>query len=221
MPYPWSRTRVKICGLTRPGDALAAAELGADALGLVFYPTSPRAVTVEQAAAVAAVLPPFVTMVGLFVNEEPDAVRDVLTRVRIDLLQFHGDEGPDYCAEFGKPYIKAVRMQDATDLTREVRRYAAAQALLLDAFDASARGGTGQAFDWGRARVPEGGRIVLAGGLTPDNVRQGLETVRPCAVDVSSGVESAKGIKDREKMAAFLNEVYQFDHAERARSAPL
>lgn len=221
MPYPWSRTRVKICGLTRPGDALAAAELGADALGLVFYPPSPRAVTVEQAAAVAAVLPPFVTVVGLFVNEEPDVVRDVLARVRIDLLQFHGDEEPDYCAQFGKPYIKAVRVQESTDLTREVCHYAAAQALLLDAFDASARGGTGLAFDWNRVRVPEGGRIVLAGGLAPENVRQGLETVRPCAVDVSSGVESAKGIKDREKMAAFLNEVYQFDHAERARSAPL
>ncbi|MCU0734393.1 MAG: phosphoribosylanthranilate isomerase [Methylotetracoccus sp.] len=217
MTYPWQRTRVKICGLTRPADAESAALLGADALGLVFYPPSPRSVSAGQAATVVAALPPFVTVVGLFVDEDPDKVQDVLSRVRIDLIQFHGDEDPEYCRRFGKPYIKAIRVRDSTNLAQESRRYAEAQALLLDAYHPSAQGGTGQAFEWSRAVLPTGMRMILAGGLTPDNVRAGLALVRPYAVDVSSGVEAEKGVKDSAKMAAFLKEVYQFDHAERQR----
>ncbi len=221
MTYPWQRTRVKICGLTRPADAEAAVLLGADALGLVFYPPSPRSVAVEQAAAILAALPPFVTVVGLFVDEEPGRVQETLTRLRIDLLQFHGDEDPGYCRSFGKPYIKAIRMRESTDLVREARRHAGAQALLLDAYDPSAKGGTGLSFDWRRAETPGGVRLVLAGGLTPENVGAGLDAMHPYGVDVSSGVEADKGIKDVTKMAAFLQEVYRFDHAARERNTAL
>lgn len=217
MTYPRLRTRVKICGLTRPADAESAALLGADALGLVFYPPSPRAVSVEQASAILAVLPPFVTAVGLFADQDPPTVRGILSQVRIDLLQFHGDEAPEYCRSFGMPYIKAVRMHDSADLVQESQRHAGARALLLDAYDPSAKGGTGSAFEWRRALTPCGMRLILAGGLRPDNVREGLETVQPYAVDVSSGVEVQKGVKDPLKMAAFLNEVYQFDQSQRER----
>lgn len=221
MTYPSLRTRVKICGLTRPADAVVAAGLGADAIGLVFYSASPRAVSVEQAAGVVAALPPFVTVVGLFVDESPDAVRAVLSGLRVDLLQFHGDEDAAYCGAFGRPFIKAVRMRKDVDLAREARRYEAAQALLLDAYDPSAMGGTGQAFEWNRAVCPGGMRLILAGGLHAGNVRRALAAVRPYAVDVSSGVEAEKGVKDPGKMAAFMQEVYQFDHAERSCHASL
>jgi len=213
--YPWRRTRVKICGLTRPADALTAVLLGADALGLVFYPPSPRAVTVERAREIVAGLPPFVTVVGLFVDEEADRVRAVLARLRIDLLQFHGDEEPDYCRSFGKPYIKAIRMRGDTDLAMETSRYAEAQALLLDAYHPNAKGGTGTAFEWRQIAKPDGVHLILAGGLTPANIRSALQSVSPIAVDVSSGVEAEKGVKDATKMAAFFREVDEFDHARR------
>ena len=213
--YPWRRTRVKICGLTRPADALTAVLLGADALGLVFYPPSPRAVTVERAREIVAGLPPFVTVVGLFVDEEADRVRAVLARLRIDLLQFHGDEEPDYCRSFGKPYIKAIRMRGDTDLAMETSRYAEAQALLLDAYHPNAKGGTGTAFEWRQIAKPDGVHLILAGGLTPANIRSALQSVSPIAVDVSSGVEAEKGVKDAAKMAAFFREVDEFDHARR------
>lgn len=221
MTYPCQRTRVKICGLTRPVDAESAVLLGADAIGLVFYPPSPRSVSVEQADALLRVLPPFVTVVGLFVDEAPYTVRDLVSRLRIDLIQFHGDEDPAYCRSFGKPYIKAVRVRESTNLAQESRRYADAQGLLLDAYHPSAKGGTGQAFEWRRAVLPNGSRVILAGGLTADNVRTALDLVRPYAVDVSSGVESDKGVKDSAKMAAFLKEVYQFDQSERERHPSL
>lgn len=221
MTYPRQRTRVKICGLTRPADAVSAVRLGADALGLVFYPPSPRSVSIERACEVLAVLPPFVTVVGLFVDEAPARVQEVLSQVRIDLMQFHGDEEPDYCLSFGKPYIKAIRMRAATDLALESRRYAGAQALLLDAYHPVAKGGTGMAFEWNWAATVADARVILAGGLTPHNVRSALASVRPYAVDVSSGVEADKGVKDSAKMAAFLKEVYQFDHAERERNPTL
>ncbi len=209
------RTRVKICGFTRAADALAAAQLGADAIGLVFYAPSPRAVSSEQAREVVAALPPFVTVVGLFVDEAPQTVRSVLQVVRIDCLQFHGDEAPDYCAGFGKPYIKAVRMGAGTDLCDVAGRYASADALLLDVDDPAAKGGTGHGFDWNRITPGCPLPLILAGGLHPGNARAALAQVRPYALDVSSGVEAAKGVKDPDKMAAFLKEVYQFDHADR------
>lgn len=210
-PYRHPRTRVKICGFTRPADALTAVQLGADALGLVFYPPSPRAVSIEQAQAIVATLPPFVTVVGLFVDATAEEIREVLAAVRIDLLQFHGDEPAANCRGFGKPYIKAIRMAAEVDLAALARTYHDAAGLLLDAWHADAKGGTGQAFDWSRIPAQCPLPIVLAGGLHPGNVAQALATARPYALDVSSGVESAKGIKDAAKMAAFLNEVYQFE----------
>ncbi|MGY6214742.1 phosphoribosylanthranilate isomerase [Methylolobus aquaticus] len=215
--YPWQRTRVKICGLTQPGDAEQAVALGADAIGLVFYPPSPRAVDIDRAQAVLAAVGPFVTVVGLFVNATWHEVNGVLSNVRIDLLQFHGDESPEYCASFRKPYVRALQMAPDIDLVAEFARFPDAQALLLDAYHGDIRGGTGQAFDWQRAVAPPGRRLILAGGLNPDNVGQALEVARPYAVDVSSGVESAKGIKDAARIARFLTEVYDFDQRQRSR----
>jgi phosphoribosylanthranilate isomerase len=189
--------------------------LGADAVGLVFYPPSPRNVGIEQARAAIAALPPFVSVVGLFVDAAPERVREVLSQTRIDLLQFHGDETPDYCESFGRAYIKAVRMKPGTDLARVAQAYAGASGLLLDADDPKAKGGTGKGFDWAMLdslsslAMP----VILAGGLNPGNVGEGLRRSRPYGVDASSGVEAAKGVKDADKMAAFINEVHQFDHA--------
>lgn len=209
------RTRVKICGFTRPEDARAAAMLGVDAIGLVFYPPSPRNVDIEQAREIIDVLPAFVTVVGLFVDELPDRVREVVSRVALDLLQFHGDEAAAYCEGFGKPYIKAVRMNRDTDLLGIARNHRAAKGLLLDADSRDAKGGTGHAFDW--ALIPEDcpSPIILAGGLNRANVVEALEHTQSFAVDVSSGVESSKGIKDARKMAAFLKEVDQYDYGQR------
>ncbi len=202
-------TRVKICGITRPEDALVAAKAGADAIGLVFYDKSPRALDIAQAWAIVDVLPPFVTTVGLFVNADADTVEDILVEVPLDLLQFHGDEPPDFCERFGHPYIKAIRMRPGTDLQALARRYGGAQGLLLDTYRPGVPGGTGEAFDWSLAEQPCDKPIVLAGGLTPENVAQAIERVRPWAVDVSGGVEKAKGVKDSGKISAFLQAVKQ------------
>lgn len=201
------RTRVKICGITRPEDALSAAQLGADAIGLVFYEPSPRHVLPEQARTIAKTLPPFVTRVGLFVDAPAEQVREVLQTVRLDLLQFHGDESPEYCAGFDMPYLKAIRMSKGVSLETEARQFADAVGLLVDSYSDSRAGGTGETFEWGR--IPSGldKPLVLAGGLTPANVVEAIRTVRPYAVDVSSGVEQEKGIKDAAKMAAFIAEV--------------
>jgi phosphoribosylanthranilate isomerase len=193
---------------------LAAARLGADAIGLVFYPPSPRHVDIEQAKAIVAALPPFLTVVGLFVDEREGRIGEVLGQVRIDLLQFHGDESPDYCDSFGKPFIKAIRMRPGTDLTKAAQAYRKASGLLLDADDPRAKGGTGTSFDWATIAPDCPLPLILAGGLRPDNVGEALRQVRPYAVDVSSGVEAAKGVKDVQKMAAFLKEVHEFDHAQ-------
>lgn len=201
------RVRVKICGITRPQDALAAAHLGADAIGLVFYPASPRAVSIEAANAIIDVLPPFVCKVGLFVNATPDEISRILNEVALDLLQFHGDEKPEQCTGYSKPFIKAVRMQDNVDLNAVANRYADAGALLLDSFVEGLHGGTGQVFDWSRIPANPGKPLILAGGLTPANVATAINNVRPYAVDVSGGVESAKGIKDAQKIAEFIKEV--------------
>jgi phosphoribosylanthranilate isomerase len=201
------RTRVKICGLTRAEDARTAVAAGADALGLVFYPPSPRAVTPQQARAVIAGLPPFVTLVGLFVDAERGYIAQVLEAVRIDLLQFHGDEPPEACAGHGRPWIKAVRMRQGLDLPALRRRYAGASALLLDAYRPGIPGGTGATFDWQLIPADLAGEVILAGGLDPDNVEEAVRRVRPYAVDVSGGVERAKGIKDPARIAAFMRGV--------------
>jgi phosphoribosylanthranilate isomerase len=204
-------TRIKICGITRTEDALCAAHEGADAIGLVFAPESPRCIAVEQARAISADLPPFVTRVGLFVNATTDEVQAVLNAVPIDLIQFHGEESPDFCAAFARPYIKAVRMRPGLDVHAEAGRYAGAAGVLVDAFDESARGGTGKSFDWMRVPRDIGKPLILAGGLTPENVAQAVRTVSPYAVDVSSGVEASprasKPIKDHAKIRAFIRAV--------------
>ncbi len=200
-------TRVKICGITRIEDALAAAHAGADAIGLVFAAASPRRVSVEQAAAITQVLPPFVTTVALFVDPTPSEVRAVLQLMRPDLLQFHGDEPPAFCAAFGIPYLKAVRVRPETDLLQYANVYAGARGLLLDAYHPSSPGGTGQRFDWDLIPPDLPRPIILAGGLTPDNVAEAVRRVRPWAVDVSSGVEVDKGIKDAGRIARFIREV--------------
>ncbi|UCH53660.1 MAG: phosphoribosylanthranilate isomerase [Pseudomonadota bacterium] len=203
------RTRVKICGVTRIEDALAAARAGADAIGLVFVEKSPRHVSLDLAAAIRRELPPFVSVVGLFVNATAAAVTDVLGRVALDLLQFHGAEAPDFCRQFHRPYIKAIAMREEVNLHAAARDYADAAGLLLDTHSADVAGGSGSSFDW--ARVPHNLErpIVLAGGLTPHNVAQAVRMVRPYAVDVSSGVEQTKGIKDAGKISAFIEAVNQ------------
>lgn len=185
-----------------------AAALGADALGLVFYPPSPRFVAVETAQRIVAALPPFVVTIGLFVNAEPAAVRAVLSLIPLALLQFHGDEQPDYCAAFGLPYLKAVPMGAGAAVQDYEQRFATAAGLLLDSHGGEQTGGSGQGFDWARIPAERHKPLILAGGLRPGNVTAAIRQVRPWAVDVSSGVETAKGIKDAELMRAFLRGVY-------------
>jgi phosphoribosylanthranilate isomerase len=203
-----SRARVKICGVTRPEDGVAAAGLGADAIGLVFHRPSPRFVTVDGARRIIAALPPFVSVVGLFMNAEPAAIRDVLSEVPLSLLQFHGAEEPEACAAFGLPYIKAVPMGAGADVRDYEQRFASASGLLLDSHGGQHMGGSGHGFDWTRIPTERHKPLILAGGLHPGNVAAAIRQVRPYAVDVSSGVESAKGIKDAELMRAFLRGVY-------------
>lgn len=201
------RTRVKICGITRIEDALAAAQAGADAIGFVFEPKSPRYVKPDQALAIMRALPPFVTVVGLFVNAAPDIVETVLKHVTLDLLQFHGNETPEQCRRYHRPYIKAIHMQADVNLHDNARRYADAEGLLLDTAAAHVAGGSGQVFDWSRIPSDLGKPVILAGGLTPENVAEAVRQVHPFAVDVSSGVEQSKGIKDAAKIAAFIEAV--------------
>lgn len=205
------RTRIKICGLTRVADALHAARCGADAIGLVFYPPSPRHIALEQGRAIARALPAFVTSVALFVDADAAQVETVLSHVRPDLLQFHGDESPAYCRQFGVPYIKAARVRPGLNLVQYAALYADAQGLLLDAFVPGHAGGTGLSFDW--ALIPENLPLplILSGGLEPENVRHAVQSVHPWAVDVSSGVEISKGIKDAAKVAQFIQEVNNAD----------
>ena len=196
--------RSKICGITRPEDALVAVAAGADAVGLVFYGRSPRAVTIAQAQAILAVLPPFVTTVGLFVDMPQAELEQVLEAVELDLLQFHGDECAADCERYGRPYIKALRVRAGEDVAALIDAYPGARGVLLDTFVEGVPGGTGQAFDW--SLVPQDARkpVILAGGLTAENVAQAIAQVRPYAVDVSGGVEAGKGIKDGAKVRDFL-----------------
>lgn len=203
-----SRTRVKICGITRPEDGVMAADLGADAIGLVFHRPSPRSIDPDRALQIIGALPPFVTAVGLFRNEDPTAVRAILAAVPLTMVQFHGDEDPAYCAAFGVPYLKAVPMGANAEVADYQRRFATATALLLDSHGGNKMGGTGQGFDWRKIPAERHKPLILAGGLHPGNITAAIRDVRPYAVDVSSGVEAAKGIKDAELMRAFLRGVY-------------
>lgn len=196
--------RVKICGITRLQDALFAVNAGADALGFVFYEKSPRHVSAAQAAALCAALPPFVTSVGLFVDAPAEFVGSALALAPLDLLQFHGDESPEYCASFGKPYIKAVRVTRETDLLKCTADFATARGLLLDAYVPGVPGGTGESFDWNLIPPQLPKAVILSGGLSPANVADAVRQVRPWAVDVSSGVEASKGIKDTGLIAQFI-----------------
>ena len=213
------RTRVKICGITRVEDGLAAARAGADAIGLVFWSGTPRCVSVEQARAIAQAVPAFVTVVGLFVDPPPEAVRAVLNAVPLDLLQFHGSERADLCASFGRPYIKAVPVKPGVDLLQYAARYGDAHGLLFDTFEPGGLpGGTGKTFDWNALPAELQRPLILSGGLTPQNVGAAIRTARPWATDVSSGVEVTgedgrprKGIKSAAKIAAFIREVRNAD----------
>lgn len=199
------RTRVKICGITRPEDARVAVEAGADAIGLVFDPQSPRCLTIARAQQISAAVPPFVTLVALFVDAPDAQVAEVIQQVRPGLLQFHGSESPEQCRRAGRAYVKAIPMRSQVDLHAEERRYHDAAGLVLDAFVPGQAGGSGHTFDWQRIPHDLNRPVILAGGLTPANVADAIRRVRPSAVDVSSGVESAKGIKDREKIFAFVH----------------
>lgn len=202
-----SRTRIKICGITRIEDALAASSAGADAIGLVFHAASPRAVDIEQAAAIVKALPPFITSVGLFVNASEERINEVLRQVPLDMLQFHGDEPDAFCQRFSRPYLKAVRVRPGDDLNALAANWPGASGILLDSYKPGVPGGTGETFDWSRVPAQRDWPLVLAGGLQADNLRQAIELTAPWAVDVSGGVESAKGIKDPAKINAFIQEV--------------
>ena len=204
-------TRIKCCGMTRIEDALLAAKLGADAIGVVFTSRSPRRVTIAQASAIVRVLPPFVASVALFMDDDQDLVREVLDAVRPALLQFHGSETDAWCAQFGRPYLKAVEMGEGESALGQLTRYPLAAALLLDGHVHGSAGGTGRPFDW--TLLPSGVTqpLILAGGLDAHNVGAGIRAVRPWAVDVASGVEIAPGIKDPGKLAAFIDAVREAD----------
>lgn len=208
-----TRTRIKICGITSAIDAQQAVDAGADAIGLVFYEPSPRAVDVEQAKSIVAKLPPFISVVALFVNPEVKVVQQVLNEVRIDLLQFHGDEENDFCSQFQRPFIKAIRVRQAQDVVASCLRFTNALAILLDSYKPGVPGGTGETFDWSMIPKNHIKPLILAGGLTPENVADAVIDIQPFAVDVSGGVEKAKGIKDHEKINEFISEVYRGDRS--------
>ncbi|MCE8025866.1 MULTISPECIES: phosphoribosylanthranilate isomerase [Halomonadaceae] len=209
-----ARTRIKFCGLSREQDVADAVAVGADALGFVLWPGSKRCVDEARLAALSARVPAFVTRVGLFVDQQPELIARCAEH--LDLLQFHGDETPAFCAGFGRPWIKALRMRDDLDLHAAAEAYAGAQALLLDAYRPGVPGGTGETFDWSRIPANLAKPVILAGGLGPDNVAQAIELVRPFAVDVSGGVEAAPGRKDSGLLAAFAAAVAQVDRTHQA-----
>lgn len=206
--HPTTMVRIKICGITNLEDALLAAELGACALGFIFYPKSPREVEPEAARQIIAQLPPFILTVGVFVDEELAAVQDLAARVGLDWIQLHGSEPPDYCRSLGRRIIKAFRIRDESSLTEMARYQGSVQAHLLDTYKKGQVGGTGETFNWDLARQAwQYGPIILAGGLTPDNIALAIRTAQPQAVDVASGVEAAPGKKDPEKLRAFFEAV--------------
>lgn len=199
-----ANTRIKICGITSVEDAAKVIEAGADAIGLVFYDPSPRAVSVDQAAEIARTVGPFVTVVGLFVNASEGFIRSVLEQVNLHVLQFHGDEPADFCRQFHRPYMKAIRMKPDLELDSLLASYDDAAGHLLDAYRPGVPGGTGEVFDWARVPVNSQNPIILAGGLTPENIASAIQSTRVYGVDVSGGVESAPGIKSADKVIAFI-----------------
>ena len=201
------RTRVKICGITRVEDALSAVHAGADAIGLVFYAQSPRCVSIDVAQAIVAAMPPFVSVVGLFVNATTADIKSVLTQVQLNIVQFHGDETPQQCAQINFPYYKAIRVKSDTNLLQYAIDFKDANALLLDTYSEQAYGGTGHVFDWNLIPKNLTKPVILAGGLVPENVANAIKQVQPYAVDVSGGVELTKGVKDAAKVAAFMRAV--------------
>ena len=207
MMEQYNRTRVKICGITSVKDAIFAVNAGADAIGLVFYAPSPRFVTIEQAQQIVAAMPLFVSVVALFVNALPIEIETVLAQVRIDIVQFHGDETRSDCEQIKLPYYKAIRVKADTNLLQYEAEFSSAKALLLDTYSDAAFGGTGQVFDWGLIPQTLTKPLILAGGLIAENVASGIKQVRPYAVDVSGGVEQSKGVKDVAKIAAFMHAV--------------
>ena len=206
-----SRTRVKICGITRQEDALTAVNAGADAIGLVFYAPSPRSLTLEQAAHIAQIIPPFVTIVGLFVNPTESLVKSVLDNVRIDLLQFHGQESAQTCECFERPYIKALRIKPGSELSGDFSAHPLATGFLLDTYRPGVPGGTGETFDWSLFPASNDKPLILAGGLSPENIISAIHSTQPFAVDVSGGVESAKRIKSPELINQFIAGVKRAD----------
>ena len=206
-------TRIKICGLTRVQDAVAACNFGADAIGLVFYPPSSRNITVEQASEILRGVPPFVTVVGLFLNAQQSVVEKILQRLPLSMLQFHGTESPEYCESFQIPYIKSVAMKSVVNVHEYTAEYASARGFLLDSNLAGAAGGSGETFDWSAIPAKLASPVILAGGLDKGNVNQAVVNVKPAAVDVSSGVESAPGIKDHSLMHEFISQVRDADRA--------
>ncbi len=199
--------KIKICGFTNAENAQQAALAGIDAIGLNFYAKSPRHVNIDSAREIVAALPPFVNKVGLFVNANPSLIDEVLCEVALDTLQFHGDESPSDCAQYEMPFIKAIRVSPEVDLIKTANEYSQAGALLLDTYQSDFYGGSGKSFDWSLAKIELDLPIILAGGLTPDNVSAAIDIAQPYAVDVSSGVESAKGLKDIDKIRAFISSV--------------
>lgn len=201
------RTRVKICGITRTEDALAAVFSGADAIGFVFWQRSSRNILPQQARSITKSIPAFVTTVGVYVDPTDDWVHETASIANLGLLQFHGNESPEFCDQFALPYVKALRIKEDMDLLEYANRYQSAKALLLDTYNANLPGGTGEVFDWTLIPTNLPLPIILSGGLTPDNVVHAIAKVRPWAVDVSSGVEASKGIKDINKISAFMQRV--------------
>jgi len=201
------RTRVKICGITNLDDALTAINYGADAIGLVFYSPSPRNIEINKAADIIKHLPPFITIVGLFVNAEARFIEEVINQVGIDLIQFHGDEPEAFCQQFQRPYIKALRMKSGLDLKQSVTDYRSAKALLLDTYKKGIPGGTGESFHWELVPHDLNKAIILAGGLNATNVKSAISVVKPYAVDVSGGIEKQHGLKDAQKIKDFMSAV--------------
>lgn len=201
--------RVKVCGITRSEDAIAAVQCGVDAIGFVFWPHSSRYIDPESARRIAEVIPPFICTVGVYVDPDAAWVEETARAAKLNLLQFHGDESPEFCNQFPQSYIKAIRVKPDADLLQYAQRYGAAKGLLLDTYAADMPGGTGHAFDWQLIPQQLSLPLILSGGLNPDNVARAIKQTQPWAVDVSSGVETAKGIKDEKKIIAFMQGVKQ------------